>query len=81
MHEAVHKISNEMKSVIREGEKGLRLKTSHEESGVGLHLLHDKAVSVTHTAHVLTRTKAALLHTWLKVCSNSYEALSRSSCY
>lgn len=62
MHEAVHKISNEMKSVIREGEKGLKLKTSHEESGVGLHLLHDKAVSVTHTAHVLEDKSSFITH-------------------
>lgn len=25
-----------------------------------------------------SRTKAALLHTWLKVCSNSYKALGRA---
>lgn len=71
-----------MKSIIRKGEKGPKLKTPPRQSGVGFNLLHDKAVSVIHTAHVLTRTKSALLHTWLKVCSNGYKAPSRRcSCH
>lgn len=81
MDEAVHKTSKEMKCIICKVEKGLKLNSTHMESGVGFNLLHDKAVSVIRTAHVLTRTKAALLHTWLKVCSYTYKALSRCSCY